>query len=123
MEFFAPVADEEIEEIYPELATMAGATAPLRPSDRVYSVTWMLAAGETWTATVGERLTSSTLTSPDDEGNQLRQDRLSDTATVLAIFPGEPFRILTTAEPFTRKSSAWPNPVLVDQPTAVEYFE
>jgi hypothetical protein len=104
VEFFVPVADEEIEEIYEELATMAGASAPGPTNQRVYSVTWTANATETSTATVGDQLSG-------------------DTATVLAIFPGRPFRILTTAEPFGRKPSTWNNPLSVEEPTTVEFFD
>jgi hypothetical protein len=104
VEFFVPVADEEIEEIYAELATMAGGTAPRNSRERVYSVTWTPTANETWTATVGEQLTG-------------------DTATVLAIFPGQPFRVLTTAKPFGHNPSSWNNPISVEAPTTVEYFD
>jgi hypothetical protein len=121
VEFFVPVADEEIEEIYEELATMAGGSAPARTSARVYSVTWTPASTASWTATVGEQLagpTSATLA-----GTERPDDRSPDPATVLAIFPGRPFLVLTTAEPFGRTTSAWANPLPVSEPTTVEYFD
>lgn len=116
-----PVADEEIEEIYEELAAMAGGTAPAQTTERVYSVTWTPQSTETWTATVGERLAGRAPANIDDDTDL--HDRLTDGATVLAIFPGRPFLVLTTAEPFGRRPSAWDNPIPVVQPTIVEYFD
>jgi hypothetical protein len=104
VEFFVPVADEEIEEIYAELATMAGGSAPVHSHERVYSVAWKVDATQTSVATVGERLSG-------------------DTATVLAIFPGRPYLVLTTARPFGHQPSTWSNPIPVEVPTTVEYFD
>lgn len=41
--------------------------------------------------------------------------RLSDGATVLAIFPGNPYLVVTDAWPMTDRFSGWENPFLVEK--------
>lgn len=99
MEFFLPVtAEDEYEQRYAELARFAGAPVPV-PEARLWSVQWEH-TGEVWEATVGELLV------------RVRPaPRVQDSASVMAIFPGNPFLIVTSAQPLTSLRSGWNNPI------------
>jgi hypothetical protein len=104
MEFFLPVTSEdEYEQRYVELARFAGASVPV-PEARLWSVQWEH-GGEVWEATVGELL--------------VRVDpvpRVQDSAAVMAIFPGSPYLIVTSAHPLTSLRSGWHNPISAGVP-------
>lgn len=101
MEFFLPVTSEaEYEQRYAELARFAGASVPV-PQARLWSVQWEH-NGELWGATVGELLVRVRPT-----------PRVQDSAAVMAIFPGNPYLIVTSAHPLTSLRSDWHNPISV----------
>src|SRR5690348_13946334 len=102
MEFFLPVtAEGEYEQRYVELARFAGASVPV-PEARLWSVQWEH-DGEVWEATVGELLVRVKPT-----------PRVQDSASVMSIFPGTPYLIVTSAQPLTSLRSSWHNPVSVN---------
>jgi hypothetical protein len=102
MEFFLPVTSEdEYEQRYVELARFAGGSVPV-PEARLWSVQWEH-GGELWEATVGELLV-----------RVAPAPRVQDSAAVMAIFPGSPHLIVTSAMPLTSLRSGWHNPISVD---------
>jgi hypothetical protein len=108
MKFFVPAAsNDELEERYAELARFAKVSAP-SPASRVFSLQWEH-DGEVWEATVGEQLVRLE-----------PRPKLQDNATVLAIFPGNPYMIVTTAVPLTRVSSHWNNPISIGVPLQIK---
>jgi hypothetical protein len=99
MEFFLPVTSEdEYEQRYVELARFAGASVPV-PEARLSAIQWEH-NGETWEAAVGELLV-----------RVKPIPRVQDSAAVMAIFPGDPFLIVTSAQPLTSLRSSWNNPI------------
>jgi hypothetical protein len=99
MEFFLPVTSEdEYEQRYTELARFAGASVPV-PEERLWTVQWEH-NGELWEATVGELLV-----------RVKPLPRVQDSAAVMAIFPGNPYLIVTSAQPLTSLRSSWNNPI------------
>jgi hypothetical protein len=99
MKFFLPVtAEDEYEQRYAGLARFAGATVPA-PEARLWSIQWEH-NGEVWEATVGELLVRVKPT-----------PRVQDSAAVMAIFPGNPHLIVTSAQPLTSLRSDWHNPI------------
>jgi hypothetical protein len=107
MEFFLPVtAEDEYEQRFAELARFAGASVPA-PGARLWAVQWE-SDGEVWEATVGELLVR--VTPPP---------RVQDSAAVMAIFPGTPYLIVTSAQPLTSLRSGWHNPISAGVPPQV----
>jgi hypothetical protein len=107
MEFFLPVTSEdEYEQRYAELARFAGASVPV-PEARLWTVQWEH-NGEVWEATVGELLVRVKPT-----------PRVQDSASVMAIFPGNPYLIVTSAQPLTSLRSGWNNPISAGVPPQV----
>jgi hypothetical protein len=93
--FFVPATTPENQEsIYAELAKMGQCSVPAM-SSRVYSITYTH-DGEEWTATVGEPLKGVRYKTSRVKGKKIeRVLRLSDPAVVLAIFPGNPYIVIT----------------------------
>jgi hypothetical protein len=118
--FFIPNSDD-YEQDYIELASFCK-SAPQPPSRRIYSITY-ISNRQDWTATVGERLKGVEIKTKR-RGTYHREDktRLSDPATVLAIFPGIAYMVITDAQPIGNTRSAWVNPFMAGQPTNVIYF-
>lgn len=114
--FFVPeIAEGDQERIY---ATMADACRVAVPTvdQRIYSIVFEHNREE-WTATVGQRL-RGTATSA-----KKRPIMVQDDATVLAIFAGNPFMVVTNAGPFFGAiRSKWVNPFLAGIPKSVERF-
>jgi hypothetical protein len=101
MEFFLPVTPEDDhEQRYGELARFAGAPVPV-PAERLWVLRWEH-HGEVWEATVGELLVRVRPT-----------PRVQDSAAVMAIFPGTPYLVVTSAQPLTSLRSGWNNPISV----------
>ena len=119
MKFFVPEAsdDEQAEEVYAEFARFAGRAVPER-SARVRRIEFVH-DGERWVAEVGQPLEGVKL---DRTGSSTGR-RLSDQATVLAIFAGSPFMVVTTGRGVANVRSAWENPFMAGRPEGVEYFE
>lgn len=108
--FFVPEIEPDAQEAaYADLAKFCEHVVP---DKRVYSITFMHDSEE-WTATVGESLRGVRT-----KGKQKLM--LSDPATVLAIFPGYPFKVVTNA---WAVRSAWENPFLAGNPTSITYFD
>jgi hypothetical protein len=107
MEFFLPVTSAgEYEQRYVELARFAGASVPV-PEARLRAVQWEN-NGEVWEAAVGELLV-----------RVKPAPRVQDSASVMAIFPGDPYLIVTSAQPLTSLRSSWNNPISAGVPPQV----
>ena len=125
--FFVPNATvEEQEEVYLAFARMAGQSTPPLPEKRIYSIDYYH-NGVNWTATVGETLKGiewpkekkrSSLSPP----SQPRPIHRGDPATVLAIFPGDPYMVVTNHRIAGNVRSRWENPFMAGRPSSVTYF-
>ena len=115
--FFVPGVDPDRSEArYSELAASAAADVP-GPAERVHSVRFVRDAEE-WTATVGETL-SGRLAAPTARRSAPAR-RVTDPATVLAVFPtDEGHLVVTDGAPLgTVADSTWENPFAVPQRAA-----
>jgi hypothetical protein len=109
--FFIPgFPADEFETRYAALAEACHSAVP-DPAERIYSITFG-DDGDEWTATVGLPLA----------GVHRRTGRVGDPATVLAIFPGTPFMVVTDYGVRDGVQSAFVNPFMAGQPTSVTYF-
>lgn len=120
--FFVPNAiDGKTEDLYAWLAGFAGRPVP-PVGERIRRIAFVH-DGETWVAEVGQLL-RGTKTQMRTRRGQRRQvtTSLSDPATVLAIFAGVPFMVVTNARIDAAVRSQWENPFLAGQPDSVEYF-
>lgn len=132
--FFVPDSTpEESEKKYAALAEWArsfGARCSVPElADRVYSIEFHASRGETWTATVGEMLQGI---GPPKKKRPRRPPKLTDPlprptkrrdpAVVLAIFPGDPFVIVTSHGLPKRVGSEWENPFYESKPIKVVRF-
>lgn len=120
--FFLPGATPDTQEtIYAEMAQRAGrAVLPL--GKRLYSITFRH-DGEEWTATVGATLTGHTIARPNDRAQFRRVSQpVSDPASVVAIFPGHPYVVVTNAYRNSGVRSKWANPFYAGDVTAVVTF-
>lgn len=114
--FFIPgFPEDQHEAIYHEMAR-AGNTAAT--DERVYSIRFSH-DGIMWTATVGERLKGTKTVAK--KGRETVQQH-SDDATVLAIFPGNPYIVATSRHPFGTDRSLWENPFMAGEPRSVTLF-
>jgi hypothetical protein len=112
--FFVPAADSDNEEsVYAEFADWCGRPVPSR-GERIYSITF-IHDGVEWTATVDEQLQGF------ERGTTPRK-RTSDPALVLAIFPGNPYMVVTNHRVAENVGSKWVNPFLAGEPKSVTYF-
>ena len=120
--FSVPGEDpDRAETRYAELAGIAGAdVAP--PTDRVRSVRFAHGAEE-WTATVGQALSGQLAARTDRRPGRrgpasAPARRVSDTATVQAIFDaGEAYLVVTDAPPVGgADDSTWDNPFSIRRP-------
>jgi hypothetical protein len=110
--FFLPFLPPElVEASYAHMAEKC-ATIPPGPGGRVYSISFVH-QGVVWVATVGKRLKGQT------PGNGPLATLIEDPAMVLAIFPGNPYWIVTDALHST--DSNFPN-IFFGTPLEVEYF-
>jgi hypothetical protein len=113
--FFVPGAtsDEDAERRYNALALRAGAEAQPDPAQRIYSISYPH-DGEQWTATVGVQLRGERTRQVRRGGKRVtRRERFHIAATVLAIFRGVPYKVMTDARTF---------PYLAGQPSDVIPF-
>ncbi len=107
--FFLPSCPpDEQEEAYAQIASKVERSIPCL-GDRVYSVSFHH-DGTLWIATVGERLKGRA----DTDG----YTRVEDLALVLAIFPDDPYCIVTDSNP----GSQFGNLVYAETPISIEYF-
>lgn len=121
--FFVPEAsDDQAEQTYEALAAFAG-RAPLPVERRIYEIVWMH-DGEEWTATVGATLRGSLTKTKTVRGARREvTQRLSSSARVLAIFPGDPYLVVTDAQPIGPRPSDWANPLGAGGPSGVRRFD
>jgi hypothetical protein len=112
MKMFIPgVADDDVEERYAEFARLCGALVPA-DGNRIESIVFTHNA-ERWTATVGQTLLGEKTQTRRRKGGAVEiTSPLSDPAKVLAIFPGDPYLILTDARPLTPLVSHRENPFM-----------
>jgi hypothetical protein len=120
--FFVPVTTpDDQESVYASFAAWCHCAIP-SPDKRIYSITYML-KGTTWTATVGEALRGMRYVTTRVRGHKSEQVHyVSDPATVLAIFEGVPFRVVTNQGMPRGVGSVWANPFSAGQPKSVTYF-
>jgi hypothetical protein len=119
---FVPAATaENVEKVYAGVAEWCRRPVPSLP-DRIYSITYTH-DGEEWTATVGEPLKGVRHRTTRSRGKRIEHtSQLSDPAIVLAIFPGNPFMVVTNHRIAANVGSAWENPFLAGMPTRVILF-
>jgi len=123
MHFFIPnVPDADADRAYAKLAAMCNADLP--PADeRVRSMTFEHDS-EHWRATVGEKLRGSKTVRRGGRSGRLNVTaRLSDAATVQAIFVGHPCWVVTDGRPVGTAVSAWSSPFMAGEALTVEFFE
>ncbi len=115
--FFIPgAAPDECERVYSALASACGA-AVAPEGRRVFSIVFG-DKGVHWTARVGEQLTGTEVVVKRVRGKRVDQIRQhSDSATVRAIFPGNPYIVWTDGN-----HTRWVNPFLAGIPTSVALF-
>ncbi len=121
-EFFLPFTNSvsDAENAYTQLAKLCGSTPP-PIGERVYSISFKH-NGETWHATVGERLGGTKVDVRKSKGARKEHEvALSDPAIVVAIFPGHPYFVATALEQGSCRS-AWENPFMAGSPSSVTYF-
>lgn len=89
---------------------------------RIHSIEWV-SNGEEWKATVGERLRGVRIRERTRKGKRVEvRTPIADAATVLAIFAGSPYLVVTNAPPVGNSTSEWNNPFMVGAPFDVAYF-
>jgi hypothetical protein len=108
------------EEAYEELAAMCNRGVPARDA-RIYSITYAH-DGTEWTATVGEQLHGIRRRTVRSRGRRVeREQPVSDSATVLAIFAGVPYVVVTNAGLTASVRSTWVNPFMAGIPKAIRH--
>lgn len=120
--FFVPnIPQERQEEAYADAAGLCG-MIPLQLGERIYSINF-LHDGVQWTATVGENLRGVRHKITRSRGKTVEHRiPVSDSAMVIAIFPGIPYKVVTNAIPFGTIISYWVNPFLAGTPSSVVHF-
>lgn len=117
MKFFVPeTSKEEFEIVYKQLAEAANSKVPSL-EDRVYSIEFS-SNGEKWLATVGEKLTGE----KKHKKVNAFPEKISDGATVLAIFRSSSHMVVTNKGITQNVRSNWENPFMAGQPTKVVKF-
>lgn len=107
--------------MYAQFADWCRTSVPA-PDTRVYSIEW-IHDGDEWIATVGENLRGRRELTKHRRGQPIvTSSPLSDAALVLAIFPGNPYLVVTDAHPLGAAPSAWVNPLMAGMPKAVQLF-
>ena len=121
--FFLPRSTDadQAERLYEALAEFA-ACEPAPAGERVQAIGFTQ-DGADWTAEVGEELTGRRTTSTLRRGELLEHTEELTTGTlVLAVYPGDPFVVVTDAAPITGARSEWANPFSVSNPGRVTLF-
>ena len=119
-EFFIPEVDAgELEDVFSKLAELCHRPVPpIR--ERVRRITFVH-DGEEWNAAVGRALRGHRVrVTRGKHGRRERPSPLSDPAIVLAIFPGDPYLVVTNGG--AGSGSRWANPFMAGIPTSVELF-
>ena len=121
--FFLPRAtdSEQAERLYEALAEFAGCE-PAPPGQRVRSIAF-LQDGVRWSAEVGEQLHGERTTQQLRRGELIERTEVLTSATrVLAIYPADPYVVVTDAQPITGAASEWANPFSA-RPDRVTLFD
>jgi hypothetical protein len=121
--FFVPGTSDsdQAERIYEALAEFAGCE-PAPRDRRVRSIAFP-EDGAGWVAEVGSELAGQRTTRQLRRGELLEHTEiLTATACVLAVYPGDPFVVVTDAQPITGLASEWANPFPA-RPDRVTYFD
>jgi len=120
--FFVPNSSpDDAENVFTGMARTCGAEVP-PVGERVYSITFTH-DGQLWTATVGQTLRGEERRIRRRRGQRYESTtQLQDPATVLAIFPGRPFYVLTDASRGTAVMSQWANPFMAT-PDSITLFD
>jgi hypothetical protein len=122
-QFFVPnTTPEEAERAYANLAEFC--RRPAGPANhRVHHIEWTH-DGDAWVATIGERLRGERIrTTRRKRGPVTTRKPLSDPAVVLAIFPEEPYIVVTDARPLGESTSHWANPLMAGRPSKIVLFD
>jgi hypothetical protein len=121
--FFVPAATiDNQEEVFESFAKWCNQVVPA-PNRRLYSITYVH-DGIEWIATVGERLTGERHRITRSKGKKIeRREPVSDPAIVLAIFPGDPYFVITNQYLNGNNGSRWENPFMAGRPKSATYFE
>jgi len=121
--FFVPAATADNQEsVYEGFAKWCHCNVPPM-GQRIYSIT-LVHDGEEWIATVGQQLSGSTIADPRSRAKVRRFSRpVSDPALVLAIFPGNPYMVVTNHRLAGNVGSRWENPFMAGIPTSITYFQ
>jgi hypothetical protein len=129
--FLPPIAHYDASEQDAAYVLIAEKCGRPVPAQRVYSITFRHHS-EYWTATVGEKLTGSKTqqVGPTDttdktgktDNSTEQTTRLDDPATVVAIFPGTPYLVVTDSGIISGGRTNWENPFYAPAPTSVTYF-
>jgi hypothetical protein len=119
--FFVPGASPDTQEyVLAGLAKFANQPVPA-PNQRVYSIIFEHDEKE-WTATVGETLRGIRLKRVRGRAIELTVS-VSVPAMVLAIFPGDPYLVVTDRHLGSKSDgSQWENPFLAGRPRSVVRF-
>ena len=120
--FFLPASSPDtVETDFASVAQMAHRAVP-ELSERIYSITYAHNCEE-WTATVGQQLHGVQRRKVRSGGSSVERERsVSDPATVLAIFPGTPYVVVTNYRIAVNVGSKWENPFMAGQPKSVIRF-
>jgi hypothetical protein len=121
--FFVPGATpDDRESVFAGLAKFAAQPVPVI-GERVYSITYDH-DGEEWMATVGETLRGLRHQRARSKTRTLERPpvSVSDPAVVLAIFPGNPYVVVTDHRFRRNVGSAWENPFYAGRPKSVIHF-
>lgn len=120
--FFVPnTSAQNQESVYAEHARSCGRSVP-PPAERIFAIEFESNA-ETWHAEVGQKLHGTKYTSKRVKGKTVTQvQHLSDPALVLAIFPGNPYMVVTDHFRPRSVGSEWVNPFLAGVPRSVTLF-
>ncbi len=115
--FFVPqFPAQHWEHVYQDLANLCHGQA-VDIEHRIYEITFKHDREE-WTATVGQTLRGTATQVRRIRGKKQEQTlHLSDAATVLAIFAGIPFKVMTN-----NHHTLWSNPFYTDAVVSVTYF-
>jgi hypothetical protein len=121
--FFVPATSAgEEEPLYARWAAESHLPVP-SVKDRVYSITWMHNGTDQWVVTVGEYLAGTRIMTTG-RGRYKIEHKLpiEDAARVLAIFPGNPYMVVTDEGASAGRRSYWQSPFVAGNPSRVEYF-
>jgi len=119
--FILGITPDKQEEVYANFALLCGESVT-DAVGRIYSITFVQNSEE-WTATVGETLRGVRHAKVRSRGKKIsRTLQLRDPALVLAIFSGNPLKVVTNSHPVGGIHSQWANPFWAGQIISTVYF-